>query len=138
MLFGQELSNKYLRGRIEAINHLYMIEKEDKGKRYLRMGTDLYKTDQLEALTEKFADHYDDSALSFTEICSFNTWFKLHPEKVAGEEKLTTSLHFPVTIKGNSQDVEKLFKAKSAENPSIEQMELEAYAELELLKLLKL
>jgi hypothetical protein len=138
MLFGQELSNKFLRGRIEAINHLYMIEKEDKGKRYLRMGTDLYKTDQLEALSAQFSGHYDDNPLTFTEQCSFNTWFKLHPEKVAGEEKLTTSLHFPVTIKGNRQDVEKLFNAKGTDNPSIAQMELEVYAELELLKLLKL
>ena len=43
--------------------------------------------------------------LTLTEICSFNTWFNLHPDKVAGKEVLTTSVQFPVSIKGTKEDI---------------------------------
>ena len=111
MLFGIDISPKYLRGRIEALRHMYskyMKENDEKGRRYLRMGTDLYKPDELELYTATFAKNFDNSPLSFVELTQFNTWFKLHPEKVAGTEKLTTSLHFPVTIKGKREDVERV------------------------------
>ena len=47
-----------------------------------------------------------DTPLTFTELCSFNTWFAMHPEKVAGKEKVTTSINFPITIKGTKEDIE--------------------------------
>lgn len=34
---------------------------------------------------------YPQTPLSFTELCTFNTWFVLHPEKVCGQEVITTS-----------------------------------------------
>jgi len=46
----------------------------------------------------------DESPLSFAEITRFNTWFAMHPEKVCGTEKVTSSLEFPLTIKGNITD----------------------------------
>lgn len=46
-----------------------------------------------------------DSPLSFTELSSFNTWFAIYPEKVAGEETITTSRDFPVTVRGTKEDV---------------------------------
>jgi hypothetical protein len=140
MLFGQDIQPRNLRGRIEALKHLYMIEKDDKGKRYLRMGTDLYKPNELESYTAKFAKNFDNSPLNFVELTQFNTWFKLHPEKVAGTEKLTTSLHFPVTIKGKREDVERVLKVKNPKPTSndIALAEAEAEAEIELLNLLKL
>ncbi|MFN8208082.1 MAG: hypothetical protein U0T82_11830 [Bacteroidales bacterium] len=46
-----------------------------------------------------------DEPLSFAELCSFNTWFAMHPEKVAGEEVITTSLQFPIMIKGTREDI---------------------------------
>jgi len=48
-----------------------------------------------------------DAPLSFTELCSFNTWFAMHPEKVAGTELVTTSINFPITIKGTKEDIER-------------------------------
>ena len=47
-----------------------------------------------------------DAPLSFVEKCSFNTWFAMHPEKVAGKELVTTSINFPITIKGTKEDIE--------------------------------
>jgi hypothetical protein len=43
--------------------------------------------------------------LSFTEKCSFNTWFAMHPEKVAGVEYVTTSREFPIMVKGTKEDI---------------------------------
>ncbi|HPE55594.1 MAG TPA: hypothetical protein P5514_12460 [Bacteroidales bacterium] len=43
--------------------------------------------------------------LSFEEVTRFNTWFELHPEKVAGLEYVTTSREFPIMIKGTEEDI---------------------------------
>lgn len=43
--------------------------------------------------------------LTFTEITSFNTWFAMHPEKVAGIEQITSSREFPIAIKGTKEDI---------------------------------
>ncbi len=70
-------------------------------------------------IREKFGDRIGDyekqgiwilnDPLSFTEICSFNTWFAMHPEKVAGIEMVTTSRDFPLTIKGTKDDISRVF-----------------------------
>jgi hypothetical protein len=41
----------------------------------------------------------------FVDITSGNKWFKLHPEKVAGIEFETTSIYFPIQVKGTKEDV---------------------------------
>jgi hypothetical protein len=43
--------------------------------------------------------------LSFSDLTRFNTWFELHPEKVAGVETITTSREFPISIKGTKEDI---------------------------------
>lgn len=48
---------------------------------------------------------YPQTPLSFTELCTFNTWFVLHPEKVCGQEVITTSKEFPVTIQGDKAQI---------------------------------
>lgn len=126
MLFGTDISPQRLRGRIKALLHLYEQEpkaidgKRNHGKAYLRNGANGYKTDEIEHHTAIYAQGESNEPLTFTEICSFNTWFVMHPEKVAGEEKLTTSLHFPVTIKGNREDIDSVL-----DNREIWQMQRE-------------
>ncbi|NVO09050.1 MAG: hypothetical protein HXX16_03720 [Bacteroidales bacterium] len=46
-----------------------------------------------------------DAPLTFTETCSFNTWFAMHHEKVAGKETITSSINFPLTIKGTKEEI---------------------------------
>lgn len=43
--------------------------------------------------------------LSFTEQMTYNTWFEMHPEKVCGDQEVTSSIYFPVRIKGTKEDV---------------------------------
>jgi hypothetical protein len=44
---------------------------------------------------------YSNEPLSLTELCTFNTWFNRYPEKVCGQEVVTSSREFPLTIKGD-------------------------------------
>ncbi len=73
----------------------------------------------------------------FVRLCSNSEYFKLHPGKVAGVEKKTTSLAFPYTIEGTREDVERMFSFLG-NNSSIDLLEAEAQAELALLELLGL
>lgn len=43
--------------------------------------------------------------LSFTEISSFNSWFVMHPEKICGKEVVTTSVQFPISVKGSKDKI---------------------------------
>ncbi len=44
----------------------------------------------------------------FVEITSSDNWFKKHPEKIAGQEYETTSIYFPIMVKGTKDDVLKV------------------------------
>lgn len=44
---------------------------------------------------------YPNTPMTFVEQCSFNNWFNMHPEKICGEEIITTSREFPISIKGD-------------------------------------
>ena len=48
---------------------------------------------------------FSDVPLDFLELTRFNSWFALHPEKVAGKEVVSTSREFPITIKGTKEDI---------------------------------
>lgn len=52
--------------------------------------------------------HSDDNGrpLSFTELATFNTWYDMHPEKICGKMKASSSLYMPVTVVGTRRDVE--------------------------------
>ena len=57
-------------------------------------------------LTKLFAEYtFSELPPTFTELCSFNTWFAMHPEKIAGTEYITTSREFPLIIKGTKEDI---------------------------------
>lgn len=81
-----------------------------------------------------------DAPLSFTELCSFNTWFAIHPEKVAGTEMVTTSMNFPITIKGKKDDIERTITKGLEKNRDkrIRIAQAKAAAKLKILMLLKL
>ena len=93
----------YLRARIDMIRDvLSKSDAKDFQVALLRNG--VYPKDRDEkSLVEIYAKQqdYSNQPLSFTELCTFNTWFNLYPEKVCGQEVVTTSREFPISIKGN-------------------------------------
>jgi hypothetical protein len=55
--------------------------------------------------------------LTFYELCKYNTWFVIHPTKVAGSEKITTSREFPISIIGSKEDVIKTLSSAKSKSP---------------------
>jgi len=139
-------SNSYYRGRIaffcDAISVANKYGNTD-ALAYLRNGVSITPEATTAKAISEFAKDENNSPLSFVELCSFSTWFAMHPLKVAGREATTTSLHFPVSIKGDKHDVIATLKngiatAKQKSKENIELLELEALAEIEILELLKI
>lgn len=97
----QAVSPTYLRARLDLIRE-NLTGASDMQAALLRNGV---YYDQ-KAIEEKVKSKpYPQTPLSFTELCTFNTWFVLHPEKVCGQEVITTSKEFPVTIQGDKAKI---------------------------------
>ena len=100
-------SPKYLRARIDMIRDiLSKTDTKDFNTSLLRNG--VYPKDRdeesLVAVYMKQKD-YSNEPLSFSELCTFNTWFAWHIEKVCGREEYTSSREFPITIKGTEFNI---------------------------------
>ena len=80
------------------------------------------------ALQQKGFEHVN-QPLEFREITRYNTYFTMHPERVAGEEITTTSRDFPVQIKGAKEDIIRVIEAQlPKQKPSALELEAEAIA----------
>lgn len=110
-------STTYLRARMDLIRE-NLSSANDMQAALLRNGV---YYDQ-KAIEEKAKSKpYPQTPLSFTELCTFNTWFVLHPEKVCGIEKTTSSKEFPVTIQGDKSKI--LATIQKQQSYSIVEME---------------
>ena len=137
----------YYRARISAIGELIkgLSVSDEKNTVLLRNG--LIPVNMLPDFDKVLGQHLqallqvkNQQPLSFTEICSFNTWFAIHPEKVAGVEIVTTSREFPIMIMGTKEDIMEtvsggLFDTK---DKRVRIVKAQATAKLKLLELTKL
>ncbi len=135
----------YYRARMEAIRHL-LTKADERDVLFLRNGAipEKYK-DEAEQFRNKNFFQQSDEPLTFSEITRYNTWFEMYPEKIAGREEFTTSLNFPITVKGTKEDIIRTITGEEPElarnepfNPGPSAIELEAEAlalELELLNI---
>lgn len=101
-------SPQYLRARIDMFRDvLSKVDAKDFHTSLLRNG--VFPKDRDErGLVEIYAKQkdYSNEPLRFSEWCTFNTWFAAHPEKVCGQEEITSSRDFPITIKGDKTWIE--------------------------------
>ena len=88
----------YYRQRLAVIAQAINRTSDEKELRLLRNG---YMPDPL--ITDW--EEQDNSPLSFAELCQWDTWFAMHPEKVCGQTVTTTSRSFPLKTKGTKEDV---------------------------------
>lgn len=101
----------YYRARIEVIQQLIStldVNRLEKGNDIvlLRNGVFPEKFNEEKLIQEKLDEKiYSDDLLTFSELSRFNTWFSMYPEKVCGKEVVTTSIEFPITIKGSKEDI---------------------------------
>jgi len=144
----------YYRARLDTFRHFIKDElpghaQYDTGKKnspleLLKQGfihPDL--KERFESRAESFAKlgiKVSEAPLTFAELCSFNTWFAIHPEKVAGTEAVTTSINFPITIKGTKEDIERTISKgiEKDKDKRIRIAQAKATAKLKILNLLKL
>ena len=135
----------YFRARINTIRQLIgeipVSDKKNNNRVLLRNGfipeelSGKYET----ALLEKLQNQHNDP-LSFLEQCSFNTWFAMHPEKVAGTEVVTTSREFPITVKGTKEDILQTIGSglNNYKDKRIRIAKAQAVAKLKLLEIIKI
>ncbi|MBN1416504.1 MAG: hypothetical protein JW973_15475 [Bacteroidales bacterium] len=130
----------YYRARIEVIRELIStveVDRLEKGNDIILLRNGIFQESfkEEELIRKKLAEKtFSNDALIFSELTRFNTWFAMHPEKVCGKEIVTTSIEFPITIKGSREDIMNTIHIES--DP--EQLELQALAievELQLLQL---
>lgn len=106
---GSPPNARYFRARIAVIKNLIQeMDKDEPGRVLLRNGVFPDYIDQKGLISELINEkNISDKALTFQEIASFNTWFTIHPDKVAGTQQITSSREFPITIKGSREDIER-------------------------------
>lgn len=97
----QAPSSTYLRARMDLIRE-NLTGASDMQAALLRNGV-YYDQKAIEEKAK--SKQYPQTPLSFTELCTFNSWFVQHPEKVCGQEVITTSKEFPVTIQGDKSKI---------------------------------
>ncbi|WPP48925.1 SNF2-related protein [Catalinimonas niigatensis] len=119
------------RARIQIIeDYIHELPIERKAKNDVRsllkqgyISPELYAKDNPYVLPaaeseEKLIEAYlwanivSEEPLNFEEKASYSTWFAMHPEKQLGEEKVTSSFHFPLVIKGKKEDIPRLIRAQ--------------------------
>ena len=138
------IAPQHSRARIAALNHLradFNAElKTAAGQRRKELELQIaqvrngvfpegFDVDEMILLVEKDQDS-SDAPLSTTELMTYGTYFDIHPEKICGQEVLSSSRDFPVSISGTREDVE---TAIDLTLDGKKDMELEALAlELEL------
>ncbi len=142
-------SPAYYRARLELISELIRTTPDDGSKNnaqvLLRNGIILPallhgKTEKTVIEEQMKAIRFSNAPLSFSELCRWNTWFAMHPEKVAGTEVITTSFEFPVTIKGTKEDIINVLTPVVSEDNirRVRLVKAKAMAKLKLLELTKL
>ncbi|MCH2194385.1 hypothetical protein [Kordia sp.] len=80
-----------------------------------------------------------DNQEKFIQITSKDFWFKNNPEKIAGIEIQTTSLHFPIQVKGTKKDVLNVINATIKKQPDREKEAMAIALAMQMkIKILKL
>lgn len=102
----------YYRARLEVFKQLIGEEvercqsKDSLDLRVLRNGLLPGRLrDEYARLIKNKINDQDNKKLVFDEITRFNSWFEIHPEKIAGTEIITSSIEFPIKIKGTEEDI---------------------------------
>ena len=110
-----EQSPAYYRARIDLIKKLIDEIPDDRktvNNNNVLLRNGLIPAAVLNGKTEQQAvdemlvtGNYSNEPLTLTEKSTWNTWFAMYPEKQAGTEIVTTSVQFPITIKGTEQEI---------------------------------
>jgi hypothetical protein len=93
----------YYRARLTAIADELKRETDEKRIRLLQNG--FYPDYQPSQTSHSSHSSPDSTPLTFLELCSWDTWFAMYPEKICGETAVPTSRSFPLAVKASREDV---------------------------------
>jgi SNF2 family DNA or RNA helicase len=128
------LSPAYFRSRLQVIAHyvqqLPLDRQEKNGERVLlRNGViPVSLAPDVEAQIQAGLSRFSNQPLSFEEITRYNTWFEMHPQKVCGEEHITTSREFPIQIRGSKADIIRTIQTHLSPKPTLSMIRIRAKA----------
>lgn len=139
------------RARLDAIEQIIIEEKggdrSEKNNFSVLLRNGIVPAELKDRYNEAYRQHLkawvqsgNEQPLSFSEITRFNTWFLIHPEKVAGKETITTSREFPISVKGTETDILKTVNRTIQPKSNSSRARIvraKAEAKLKLLNLLK-
>ncbi len=108
----------YYRARLDAIEKAIRQADDDKQLSLLRNG---YMPD----LSIHDYSQFDNHPLSFLELTRWDTWFAMHPEKIAGETVISSSRSFPLKVKGTKEDITNAIMQQEDETSLIKKAEQE-------------
>lgn len=137
-------SPAYYRARITAIEKLIteIPANDEKNNDRVLLRNGFIPEGLQERFKELLKDQppKDNKPLSFAALCSFNTWFAMHPEKVAGTEHVTTSREFPLMVKGTKEEIIEIISRglHDERDNRIRITKAKATAKLKLLELIQL
>jgi hypothetical protein len=105
---------KYYRVRHSLIVKLIgELDSNDPDRVLLRNGVFPEGIDEERLVKKHMQEHsFSNEPLSFLGQTLFNTWFEMHPEKVAGKQIITSSREFPISIKGTKEDIIRTIRGK--------------------------
>jgi hypothetical protein len=106
----------YYKARLDAIEQIITEEKggdrTERNNHSVLLRNGIIPDAPKDRFDKAFTEHYkawlrsgNKQELLFSDLTRFNTWFELHPEKVAGKEVVTTSREFPISIKGSETTI---------------------------------
>lgn len=141
----------YYRARIKAIRQMIFSYQKGTASKYNAIKNSPEELLKNGVIRPSIKEEFDDilnrtiatcgnSPLSFEEITSFNTWFEMHPQKIAGVESVTSSLYFPVTIQGTKEDIISIVtkELQNGVSSKVRLARVKASAKLKILQLVKL
>jgi len=121
---NEEKTPAYYRARMEVIESLLLAahaaQRKDKDSKelekevvLLRNGVILDKElEEKKTKAQLETKSFSDEPLTFSEITRYNTWFAIHPDKVAGKEVVTSSRNFALSIEGTREDIERTIRGE--------------------------
>ena len=95
----------YYRTRSNAIANEIRLQVDDRQIKILQNGYFPGFDPSSYEFSKGYRPSEDNTPLTFRELCSLDTWFAMHPEKVCGETVITTSREFPLAVKAARDDV---------------------------------
>lgn len=100
------ISPQITRARMKALKNVASRYSGELEERYLMQGFVPHNLrDEVNQELQKVKSNFDRSPLTFTEMTSGASFYEANPSRIAGNQRMSSSIFFPVQVQGTKQDV---------------------------------